>query len=429
MDSTAQHFDTQSAAARQPLHAESACRSLRMDEGRYWAPFQGLQLTSHFQPIVSLSHRRVVGHEGLLRGHDWAGRSVPPLDILARAGTSNQVQMLDSLCHALHMVNRRVDDDGLRWLFLNLHPEVFATIRTNGTGATLQALMEHAELPPERIVIEVLEHAMSDRAEFIDAVGWLRELGCLIALDDFGAGHSNFDRVWRIKPDIVKLDRSFALQCISDDTARRMLPRIVGLLHEAGSLVVLEAVENEDQAVLAMDADIDFAQGYYFGRPQPQARVGDDVLAAIDRVWERFDGEVDAERRRYQARIGRYVETIGRAADLLAVGTPMKVAVRDFLALDGAERSFLLDEAGIQFGPNVIAARFDAARTGFAPLSEAHDAKWSRRPYFRRAIEHPGEVQVTRPYLSIASATLCVTVSVCFRRDGGRYVICGDIAW
>ena len=65
----------------------------------------------------------------------------------------------------------------------------------------------------------------------------------------------------------------------------------------------------------------------------------------------------------------------------------------------------------------------------FNPLLDAKDAVWSRRPYFRRAISHPGEVQVSRPYLSITGANMCVTLSIMVNTSQGAQVLCGDLDW
>src|SRR5581483_6826742 len=75
-----------------------------------------------------------------------------------------------------------------------------------------------------------------------------------------------------------------------------------------------------------------------------------------------------------------------------------------------------------------------ASRTGvtdrrFEPLANAEGANWSRRYYFRRALEHPGRVQVTRPYLSITGVNQCVTVSIATLHSGELRVLCADIAW
>jgi hypothetical protein len=64
-------------------------------------------------------------------------------------------------------------------------------------------------------------------------------------------------------------------------------------------------------------------------------------------------------------------------------------------------------------------------------MRQTDGAHWGRRPYYRRAMESVGQVQVTRPYRTVHGAHLCVTVSVAFRDTPGAAleVICGDIGW
>jgi hypothetical protein len=65
----------------------------------------------------------------------------------------------------------------------------------------------------------------------------------------------------------------------------------------------------------------------------------------------------------------------------------------------------------------------------FLPLDDAQGASWLRRPYFRNAINQPRQVHVTRPYLSINEATLCVTLSIALHVGGDLRVLCGDVNW
>ena len=62
----------------------------------------------------------------------------------------------------------------------------------------------------------------------------------MIAVDDFGAGHANIDRLWRLEPDIVKLDRSLLRDASQTRQARALYPRLVAMLQEIGALVVAE---------------------------------------------------------------------------------------------------------------------------------------------------------------------------------------------
>ncbi|MDE2586229.1 MAG: EAL domain-containing protein, partial [Betaproteobacteria bacterium] len=88
--------------------------------------FGDVALYSHFQPIFSLSHRRIIGHEALMRGRNRQGNPVPPLELLSQA---NQVpatlQHLDRLARAVHLRNFAAQSEADGWLFVNMSPDVF----------------------------------------------------------------------------------------------------------------------------------------------------------------------------------------------------------------------------------------------------------------------------------------------------------------
>lgn len=396
-------------------------------DGFTYADFSGYRLGSHFQPILSLSHQRVIGHEGLLRAVDAQGRPLSPLAVLATAQERGELVALDRLARLLHVFNRPPGDN--QWLFLNVHPEVF--VDAIAKSSFMLDLLEHQGMAAGDVVIEVLEDAIRDEVCFAETVERLRSEGFLIALDDFGAGHSNFDRVWTVRPEIVKLDRSFALRMEHDAGARRLMPRIVNLLHEAGSLVLLEGIETETQARIALDSDIDFVQGYYFARPAPLPEPGMDSCNRIGALWQDFATREAAASIGQRELIAPYQNALGYASVLLAAGRAPAEACAGFLDLPLANFCYLLDRTGRQVGANLWGSRPEAARpsTRFRPLANASAARWSRRPYFRRAIRQLDRVQVTRPYLSATTAELCVTLSVGFLHRGEPCVLCGDIAW
>lgn len=402
-------------------------RLIRTHDGRLALPWGAYRLGSALQPIVSFSHRRVVGHEALIRATDAAGQAVAPFALLRQATTATELIGLDRSCRYVHIGQAAAyGADG--YLFLNMHPLAFASLQAIDCASFLCRTMTAFGLPPGRIVIEITEDVLTDDSSFESSVHYLRDLGCRIALDDFGAGHSNFDRVWRLKPEIVKLDRDFAVRAATDEGARRLLPQIVELLHEAGSLVLLEGIETAEQARIAMAADVDFAQGYYFGRPSVTAPDPDPAVAAIDAVWADYDASQADDSRRYRERIGAYVNAIGHGATLLADRRSADEALHLFLGLPGALRCYLLDERGFQISRN-IPAHGERHADGVNLEGDAARSRWSRRPYFRRAMDTPGRVYVTRPYLCISSAVLCVTVSISFQAEGQRRVLCGDVIW
>jgi hypothetical protein len=198
-------------------------------------------------------------------------------------------------------------------------------------------------------------------------------------------------------------------------------------LHESGSLVVMEGIETEREAMIAMDADADFVQGRYFSPPTPWTRVSG--RPPFGSLYEAFRNTISRGKMGCCDDIEPYLDGLVAACARVEAGQPLAPACADFLELPLAERCFLLDGDGAQIGTNIDAPgthRMQDPR--FGPLHDAHGANWSRRHYFRRAIAWPGRVQITRPYLSVASATPCVTVSIAFRTNGGELrVLCGDV--
>ncbi|HWA12355.1 MAG TPA: EAL domain-containing protein [Burkholderiales bacterium] len=401
---------------------------IRVENGQAAAQYAGLRLTSHFQPIFSVAHSRVVGHEALMRADDPEGRPVPPLEVFGRSGDFSSTLLLDRLSRAVHLRNFQAQDRTGGWLFLNVNAEVF--LQSMDHDDFFGELLQATGFPPHRVVTEVLEQGVLDEVRLAEAVQYFRSKGFLIALDDFGAGHSNFDRIWSLQPDIVKLDRSMIARAGANLRIRRMMPVMVSLLHEAGSLVLMEGVETESEALIAMDADADFVQGYYFARPGARLQEGDANRELFDRLWLDFKEVTLPEVSGQKQEIGPYRNAIGYAASLLESGIPLAQAAGGFLQLPGAERCFLLDGEGRQIGQNIINDRHPpAVDPRYAPLVNADGANWSRRYYFRRALDHPGKVQVTRPYLSLTGANQCITVSIGTHLNGEMLVLCGDVNW
>lgn len=407
---------------------ESLCESLALGTETVSARYHDCRLSSAFQPIFSLSHQRVVGYEGLMRGHCAAGQPISPLELLAGCRDFSETLVLDRLSRLVHLSNFSRQAPGTEWLFLNMHPEAFLRAGRDDCVPVFQRMLALADLRPQQIVIEVLENVVRADIDFAPAVDFFRQLGCLIAVDDFGSGHSNFDRIWQIQPEIVKLDRGLIVRAAGSRKVRRMLAQMVSLLHECSALVLMEGIETAEEARIALDSDVDFTQGYYFGRPQSRLVTGDSVAPGVQALWQVFDESWQSERQDYLIKVAPYSNALGNASVLLSAGHSLADACAAFLELPGADQCYLLDSHAQQIGQNLHSGQHDhASDERFAPLANAQGARWARRPYFKRAIDHFGRVQITRPYLSISSARLCVTLSASLRREGAIYVLCGDV--
>lgn len=383
-----------------------------------------MRLRSVFQPIFSLSHCRIVGYEGLLRASLDGGVAVNPGDVFKTAHSEAEIVHLDRLSRALHVHNFSQCPDDLSWLFLNIDPQVI--VRGKYYGSFFADLLHHFQLPPARVVVEILEKAIEDESRLSESVEFYRNLRCLVAIDDFGAGNSNFERIWRLSPDIVKLDRSMITQAANNRTARRVLPGIVSLLHEIGSLVLIEGIETYDEAMIALDTDVDFVQGFYFAKPE-SALTPERGLRQISELFGNYQNGM--LQRAYNEKLRPHIDTFATVVCKMKSGGAMAQACQILLDLPGVDRCYLLDIYGIQIGASIIASSRMGNDVRFRPLADGNGANWVRRPYLRSALQRPDEMQLTSPYLSIANSTLCVTMSIAITVSDQLQVFCCDVDW
>lgn len=386
-----------------------------------------IRLNSSFQTIYSLAHQRSVGYEALLRPSLADGLMLSPLAFFDTAENEAEAVFMDRLCRILHIRNFMAQARDMQWLFLNLNPQV--TLHGRQHGNFFAEVLRRHRIPPHRVVIEILEGQIEDEGLLAEAVSYYKDMGCLIAIDDFGAGHSNFDRIWRIAPHIVKLDRSTILQASQNPKVRRVIPSLVGLIHEAGSLALMEGIETEEQALIAMDAGVDLVQGYYFGRPEP--RLPDTAMhPGILPLFEKTRQSRLHEDARQQSHLEKYLSAFQGFARQMLSGMDPQAAAQAFLNLPKVERCYLLDQDGMQVGSNLASPRMASQYDPRCdPLNDARQAIWARRHYFHKAISHPGILKVSKPYLSITGGTLCITLSMAIRHAQETIVLCGDLRW
>lgn len=424
--------------------------------GRVSGWFKDLELRTAFQPIFSLPHKSAIGFDASLRGSDPQGRPVPADTLFGPVENYSETLLLDLLSTTIHVHNFfATRARGL--LFINLHPEVF--LDSGRTAQFLAALLGHYSVPSGRLVIDIPGSVLKD--ERLSApLDQYRKLGCLIAIDDFGVDNSNLDTVWHSTPAVVKMGRSVIAEAGTEKRAGDALPRAVSLLHEMGALVVMEGVETEVEALTAIDADADFATGYYFGASYDDPGEYADPVGRLDALWSEYkrrapvrarqtaprasleddslrSSEIGKMRSASPAEISRYREerrpfiaAIQHLTSLVKSGDYFDTACSEFLSLPGSIRCYMLDADGRQIDADVTARHPPAAEgVDFNTLASGANADWSRRDYYRRARNEPEVVQVTRQYCSLDGHNRCVTFSIATTVKSKPVVICGDVDW
>jgi diguanylate cyclase (GGDEF)-like protein len=202
------------------------------------------------QPIVDLRSGAMVAMEALSRfeGED-------PQDVFERAEADGVGPELEAaaicaalLCRPEHLV-----------ITLNVslaalvHPSIVAALPDDLRGITLE-ITEHSDVWAD----PTLEAALAG----------LRRRGARVAVDDWGRGFSNMDRLLRLRPEVVKLDMSL-VHALSSDYHRAMVRSVTAWADEVGATVCAEGVETETQRRTLLTLGVHTAQGYLFGGPAP----------------------------------------------------------------------------------------------------------------------------------------------------------------
>ena len=311
---------------------------------------------------------------------------------------------------------------------MNVNPQTLS----EGTNYSefLSFLLREKNYPANRIVIEILESAIDDEKELETHISRYKEMGFLIAIDDFGAGQSNFERIWRIKPDIVKLDRSMIKKAGTDPAVKGLIKGITSMLHHSKCIVLAEGVETELEDIVAMDAGVDLVQGFYFARPFLLSEPITSKFGLWRDLYSVFDDLSYQTSEAENAIVTPYIKQMSA----LTLGPERKNSITEIaevlIPMQNTIRLYQLALSGEQCFSNIDSPAIAMRTEGrLKALADTKGANWKRRDYFRNALQNPGVLQVSTPYFSISDGTLCITLSVQTRISGEPSIICCDVLW
>lgn len=219
----------------------------------------------HAQPIVDLASARVVEHELLLRMVDADGALIPPAAFLGFAERSGLVVEIDRwvVTQALDLLGQ-VSGQGQR-LSVNVSGQ---SLTDRGILSLLERSRDAGRLPPGALTIEITETAaVQDLDAALAFTSAARDLGCNVALDDFGVGFSSFAQLKRLNANLVKIDGTFVRNLATDPVDRQLVRSMTQLAHALGKQVVAEFVSDAASVEWLRSCKVDFGQGHYFGAP------------------------------------------------------------------------------------------------------------------------------------------------------------------
>ena len=220
-------------------------------------------VTTSFQPLFSVHSASLVGFEALARPVSASGEPVGPAEFLASRAEAG-IPRIDREWRRTHLARFAAVDEGVGALHLNVHPKALSA---ESIDELREDIALHGIVPP-RVCLEILEGPAPDEGRLARAVAACRALGVKVAIDGFGMANANVDRVARLVPDLVKVSRPALDAAAGLEQARRLLPSLVGLLHETGVQVAVTGLADAPAALCAIESGADIVQGFYFGSPR-----------------------------------------------------------------------------------------------------------------------------------------------------------------
>lgn len=257
------YTESLNVAARDRLALDSALRRTVEQEELYVV----------YQPKVD-ARGRPCGFEALVRWDSAEFGAVSPVRFIPLAEENGLIGQLTwfVLREACRQAAgwRAAGYSDLR-VAVNISPSLF---REKDLAALVMSVLEEAGLPPENLELEITEGMlMGDVQRALTVLNELKAMGVYIAIDDFGTGYSSLAYLKRFPIDVLKVDRSFVLECDTGNEGLAITRAIVSLAHSLNLRVVAEGVEKQTQLAVLNALGCHEFQGYLFARPLPAESI------------------------------------------------------------------------------------------------------------------------------------------------------------
>ncbi len=217
----------------------------------------------HFQPLMEIASGKVWRAEALLRMRDPQGELVMPDSFIPIAEENGQIEAIDHwvLANAIALMQK--------------YPEISLSVNLSANALQdpslppdVKRMLKRYAVDPKRLTFEITETIAINRlSNAIHLMGEIQQLGCRFALDDFGSGYASYAYLRQLPVNDVKIDGAFIRDIAHSQEDQIFVRAVTDMAHGMGKRVVAEFVENEEIVDVLRELGVDFAQGYFIGRP------------------------------------------------------------------------------------------------------------------------------------------------------------------
>jgi diguanylate cyclase (GGDEF)-like protein len=227
------------------------------------------RVEAHYQPIVQLDTRQVIGLEALFRVRTPQGGVVRAGQLAgAMSAPSTASLITDRMLALVARDLRRWLDRGIRLQHVSVNVSMADFRRGDLRERIVAAFSRHA-VPLSHLLLEVTETVPLDDGDskIASAIEQLRADGVRMALDDFGTGYASLTHLVSFPVDVIKTDKSLLDRMAPGDAGETIMAALLQMARGLGIRILAEGVENSAQAAQLERLGCEFAQGYFFGRP------------------------------------------------------------------------------------------------------------------------------------------------------------------
>jgi EAL domain-containing protein (putative c-di-GMP-specific phosphodiesterase class I) len=240
---------------------------LVIEEKRLKSALANDEFRLHYQPIIELATKKIVGCEVLVRWQHPSGKLFPPSRFIAQAEDTGLIINLGYwIAEQACRFQKRLCSEFQQPLFvsINLSGKQF---EDQLLIPTLASIMDKAGAVREQIKFEITESLLVANPELASkSLHELKETGAKLAIDDFGTGYSSFSYLHRFPFDTLKVDRAFVSAMLRNEKSNEIIKTLVNMSHDLGMDVIAEGIETEREADLLRQYNAEYGQGYYFSR-------------------------------------------------------------------------------------------------------------------------------------------------------------------
>ncbi|WP_286306130.1 putative bifunctional diguanylate cyclase/phosphodiesterase [Methylophaga marina] len=222
----------------------------------------------YFQPIMQIQKQTVSHYEVLLRMQDEDGQIHSPAMFIEVAEQSGLIHRIDHYVLEKGIAKLAELEQQEQTITLSLNLSAHAMLDAE-LIPLLKRLLKHYRAIPEHLLFELTETAaVADINQARQLMREMRDLGCRFSIDDFGSGFASFRYLRELPVDVVKIDGMFITHITENNDDKLFVEALVSVAKGMGKSTVAEFVESAEILAVLAELGVDYAQGYYIGKPQ-----------------------------------------------------------------------------------------------------------------------------------------------------------------